>query len=61
MYIWNGWELIKGEIQVKKCGIHLLVDDPNVMDTSGDEIQYLWSVTEFEIVARGSEWTIREI
>jgi hypothetical protein len=30
-------EELKGEIQVKKCGIHLLVDDPNVTDTRGDK------------------------
>jgi hypothetical protein len=43
------------EIQVKKCGIHQLVDDPNVMDTSGDEIQMCFA-KEFRIEARGPGW-----
>jgi hypothetical protein len=31
-------EEVKGEIQVKKCGIHLLVNEPSVTDTSGDKM-----------------------
>jgi hypothetical protein len=28
---------LKGEIQVKKCGIHLLGNEPSVTDTRGDK------------------------
>jgi hypothetical protein len=46
------------EIQVKKCGIHPLVDDPNVMDTSGDEIQLCFVSKKFPIEAGSTEWSI---
>jgi hypothetical protein len=50
-------EELKGEIQVKKCGIHLLVDDPNVMDTRGDKTKRFFVKQEYTIYA-GDEGTI---
>jgi hypothetical protein len=53
-------EELKSEIQVKKCGIHLLVDDPNVVDTRGDETKrFVVDKQEFTIYAEdeGTNWT----
>jgi hypothetical protein len=44
-------EELKGEIQVKKCGIHLPVNEPSVMDTSGDKIKRCFVSEEFPIYA----------
>ncbi|XP_059430795.1 disease resistance protein RPV1-like [Corylus avellana] len=44
-------EEVKGEIQVKKCGIHLLVDEPSVIDTSGDKIKRFFVGKEVPVYA----------
>jgi hypothetical protein len=42
-------EVMKGGIEVKKCGIHLLVNEPGVTDTSGDQMTQFFVGNEFRI------------